>query len=268
MTMRDALLTILRTFVSSCVAIVCLLLSTALILSLGASDAVVVGAVAGGFLLGVGLGLWVTRRMSGLQFPAMGLLALTGAAAAFVVDVPFFGNVQQLRAGEPIVTGLTVAGYAAPGWHIDATRTRDERLSGGRGNKSYGTRRVAPLVPEGWTSDRPVHIWIAGEIRNSGRVLPSHPKFWDEGGGEFVRVAGNSRSGAQLQAGRAAAAHGLSTSEEPVIVTRVPSVRGAIRQQAWALLSAARFPLGAWALMLAIAAGLAVWRNRQAAGAH
>jgi hypothetical protein len=243
--MRASFLIILRTFAAGCVAILALMLST---------DVVVVGAVAGGFLLGVGLGLWVTRRMPGLAFPAMGLMALTGAAAAFVVDVPFFGAVRDLRAGEPVVANLTVAGYVAPTWHIDKTRAHDERLYGGRGNKSYGTRRIAPLVPQ---------VWVAGEIRDSGRVLPSHPKFWDETGGEYVRLVGKDSSGAKLQAGRTAEANGLRAAEEPVVVMRVASVNSAIARQIRTLIGAVCYPLGAWALMLGIAAALVVWRNRR-----
>jgi hypothetical protein len=265
--MRAYFATIVRTFASGFAAIVCLLLGTALILSLGGSAMVVVGAVVAGFFLGVGLGLWAVRRMPGLQFPAMGVLALTGAAAAFVVDVPFFGEVRELRASEPAVTGMTVAGYTAPGWSIDRTRARDERLSGGRGNERYGTRRIAPLVPQGWTPTQPVDVWVKGEIRDSGRVLPSHPKFWGEPGGEFVRLVGNDLSGAQLQAGRTAAEHGLSTADEPVIVMRVESVETAIGQQMRALLGAARFPLLAWTLMLGLAAAVAAWRNRSRIGA-
>jgi hypothetical protein len=259
--MRASFSIILRTFASGCVAILSLLLSAALILSLDTSDVVVVGAVAGSFLLGVGLGLWVTRQMPGLAFPAMGLLALTGAAAAFVVDVPFFGAVRDLRAGEPVVANLTVAGYAAPAWHVDQTRSRDERLSGGRGNQSYGTRRTAPLVPDGWTPAQPVDIWIAGETRDSGRVLPSHPKFWDETGGEYVRLVGKDLSGAKLQVGRTAEANGLRTAEDPVVVMRFPSVNSAIARQIRSLIGAACYPLSAWALMLGIAAALVVWRN-------
>jgi hypothetical protein len=261
--MRASFSIILRTFASGCVAILALMLSAALILSLDTSDVVVVGAVAGGFLLGVSLGLWVTRRMLGLAFPAMGLMALTGAAAAFVVDVPFFGAVRDLRAGEPVVANLTVAGYAAPTWYIDKTRSRDERLSGGRGNKSYGTRRIAPLVPQGWTPAQPVEIWVAGEMRDSGRVLPTHPKFWDEAGGEYVRLVGKDSSGAKLQAGRTAEANGLRAAEEPVVVMRVASVNSAIARQIRTLIGAVCYPLGAWALMLGIAAALVVWRNRR-----
>ena len=262
--MRASFSIILRTFASGCVAILALLLSAALILSLDTSDVVVVGAVAGSFLGGVGLGLWVTRQMPGLAFPAMGLLALTGAAAAFVVDVPFFGAVPDLRAGEPVVANLTVAGYAAPAWHVDQTRSRDERLSGGRGNQSYGTRRIAPLVPDGWTPAQPVDIWIAGEMRDSGRVLPSHPKFWEEPDGEFVRLVGKDLSGAQLQANRAAKKFGLLTAEEPLIVMRVDSVSEAVTNQYWALLRAAKFPLTAWMLLIALAAAVLWWRERPA----
>lgn len=263
MAMRATFSIILRTFASGCVAILTLLLSIALTLSFDTSDIVVVGAVAGGFLVGAGMGLWVTRRMPGLQFPAMGLLALTGAAAAFVVDVPFAGEVRNLPANEPIVANVTVAGYTAPAWHVDTTHARDERLSGGRGNRSYATRRVAPLVPKGWTPAQPVDIWVAGEIRDSGRVLPSHPKFWEEAGGEYVRLVGKDLSGARLQVGRAVAANSLRAAEQPIVVMRVQSVHAAIMRQVRALIGAACYPLGAWTLMLGIAAALVLWRNRR-----
>jgi hypothetical protein len=86
-----------------------------------------------------------------------------------------------------------------------------------------------------------VEVWVSGEIRDSGRIRPSHPQFWKEAGGEFIRLAGNDVSEAQLAAGRAAQKFGLHTALEPLIVMRVPSVEQALVNQYWALARAICF---------------------------
>ena len=253
-----------RIFAAGCVAIAVQMTLCTLLLALAPSAEWVVFGIAGLFLFGVVMGIAVTRAMPGLTFPAMGLLALTGAGPAFVVDVPLAGRVVNLRLTDNIPAGATVAGYTAPGWRIDQSRSLQERLSAGRGNKSYGDRRLAPLVGDGWTPAHPVEVWVAGEMRDSGRVLPSHPKFWEEPDGEFVRLVGKDLSGAQLQANRAAKKFGLLTAEEPLIVMRVDSVSEAVTNQYWALLRAAKFPLTAWMLLIALAAAVLWWRERPA----
>jgi hypothetical protein len=95
-------------------------------------------------------------------------------------------------------------------------------------------------------------------------VTPSHPKFWTEPEGEFVRLVGKDLSGAQLQANRAAKKFGLLTAEEPLIVMRVDSVAGAVTNQYWALIRAARFPLIGWAILIGLAAAIIKWRERPA----
>jgi hypothetical protein len=172
--------------------------------------------------------------------------------------------VLNLRLVDNIPADAAVAGYTAPGWRIDQSRSLQERLSRGRDNRSHGDRILAPLVGEDWTPAHPVEVWVMGEIRDSGRVLPSHPKFWIEPGGEFVRLIGTDVSGAQLQANRAAKKFGLLTAEEPLIVMRVDSVSEAVTNQYWALLRAAKFPLAAWTLLIALAAAVLWWRERPA----
>jgi hypothetical protein len=253
--------TLVSVFIAGCVVIVVQLAIGTLTMGLAPSPEWLIGGVVVGFLLGVPLGIAVTRPLPALTFPAMGLFALTSAAPAFVVNVPLWGGVAELRQADAIPTG--VAGYAGPGWRIDADRSTQERLSAGRGNEGYGHRHMAPLVAAGWTSKQPVAIWVAGETRDSGRVLLWHPKFWTEPGGEFVRMVGNGLSGAQLAAGRAAEKFKLTTAEEPLIVMRVPSVAGAITDQYWALARAARWPFGAWALMIALAAAVIEWHHRR-----
>jgi hypothetical protein len=235
--------TLARIFAAGCVAIAVQMALGAVLLALAPSAEVVVFGIAGIFLFGVVLGIAVTRAMPGLTFPAMGLLALTGVGPTFVVDVPLAGRVVNLRLVDDIPANFGVAGYTAPGWRIDQRRSLQERLSRGRGNKSHGDRVLAPLVGDGWTPAHPVEVWVIGDIRDSGRVLPSHPKFWAEPGGEFVRLVGTDVSGAQMHANRTARKFGLLTAEEPLIVMRVDSVAGAVANQHWALVRAARFPL-------------------------
>jgi hypothetical protein len=256
--------TLPRIFAAGALAIAVQMTLGTLLLALAPSAEMLVFGIGGIFLFGVVLGIAVTRAMPGLTFPAMGLLALTGVGPSFVVDVPLWGRVVNLRLVDDIPADSTVAGYAAPGWRIDGGRSLQERLSSGRGNKSYGDRTLAPLVGDGWTPAHPVEVWVAGEMRDSGRVLPSHPKFWTEPAGEFVRLIGTDVSGAQLQANRAAKKFGLLTAEEPLIVMRVDSVAEAVTNQYWALLRAAKFPLAAWTLLIALAAAVLWWRERPA----
>jgi hypothetical protein len=267
---------LLRIFTVGTIAIAVQMVLGTVLLALAPEPTWIVFGIAALFLFGVPLGIAVTRPMPALTFPAMGLLALTGVGPAFVVDVPLVGRVVNLRLVDKIpaghrqaerrrpLDGYGVAGYTAPGWRIDGSRALQERLSSGRGNKSYGDRRLAPLVGDGWTPAHPVEVWVAGEIRDSGRVLPSHPKFWAEPGGEFARLVGKDMSGAQLQANRAAKKFGLLAAEEPLIVMRVDSVAGAVTNQYWALLKAARFPIIGWTLMIGLALAIIRWRERPA----
>lgn len=205
------------------------------------------------FLLGVPLGIFATRTARGLAFPAMCLFALSGVAPVFVVNVPFFGEVVNLRQVDDIPSGWNIAGYTAPGWRIDEDRSMQERLTAGRKSTPYGLRRMAPLVGDGWTPAHPVEVWVMGETRDSGRTPLWHPKFWREPGGEYVRLVGEHVSGAQLQAQRAAAQFGLKTSEEPLIVMRVASIASASSAQYLSLAKSVVFPLGAWAAIIGLA---------------
>lgn len=217
--------------------------------------------IAGVFLLGVPLGLMATRMARGLAFPAICLFALTGVAPVFVVKIPLFGRVQNLRQVDDIPSGASIAGYVAPHWRIDEARGTQESLTASRG-KAYGLRRIAPLVGDGWTPAHPVEVWVVGEIRDSGRVLPWHPKFWRAPGGEYVRLVGAEISGAQRQAQRAAAAFKLTTTEDPLLVMRVDSVAQAMRDQYASLARTLVFPLGAWAALIGLAALYERWRTR------
>ena len=216
------------------------------------------------FLMGVPLGKWITRLLPGLTIPAIGLLALTGIAPAFVIDVPLWGRVVNLQDVHDVPTAVGISGYVAPGWRIDVERASDERLTSGRG-KAYGYRRLAPLVSHDWTPNHPVEVWVSGEIRDSGRILPSHPQFWKEAGGEFIRLVGNDVSVAQLAAGRAAQKFGLHMALEPLIVMRVPSVEQALVNQYWALARTICFPLAIWTLFIGIAAAVLKWREARPA---
>ena len=256
MAMARSYSTLLHVFAAGCVAIVSQMALCALLIALAPSSGWIVAAVGLGFLLGVPLGIGTMQALPALTFPIIGLLALTGIAPAFVVDVPLWGRVVNLQQVSGIEAGSNIAGFVASGWRIDESAALEERISAGRGNKSYGSRRMAPLVDGGWTPERPVEIWVAGETRDSGRILPSHPKFWSEPNGEFVRLVGKDVSGAQLAAGRAAQKFGLRTAEEPLIVMRVPSISAALANQYWALLRAARFPFAAWIVLVGIAAAI------------
>jgi hypothetical protein len=219
--------------------------------------------IAGLFLLGVPLGVFATRWAPGLGFPAICLFALTGVIPVFVVDVPLYGRVVEMRQSDDIPLDARVAGYAAPGWRIDDDRSTQERLTAGRGNRPYGLRRIAPLVRDGWTPADPVAVWVMGETRDSGRVLAWHPKFWRGPAGEYVRLVGRDVSGAQLQALRTAQQFGLRTSEEPLVVMRVDSVAGVLRAQRIALIRALVYPLGLWSAIIGLALAFHLWRARR-----
>lgn len=215
------------------------------------------------FLTGVPLGFWITRLLPPLMFPAIGLLALIGVVPALVVDVPLWGGVASFQDTHDVPVDTGVAGYLVSGWHIDVERASDERLTTGRG-KSYGSRRLAPLVSSDWTPARPVEVWVSGETRDSGRILPSHPQFWNEPGGEFIRVVGNDVAMARLAAGRAARKFGLYTAQQPLIVMRVASVRQALTDQYWALARAIGVAAAIWALFMGVAAVVLTWREGRA----
>jgi hypothetical protein len=246
----------------------CLLAGAAAILlqltlgTLVVAYAPIVPSIALVFLLGLPLAIWITRSRPGLFLPAVAIMTLTGVLPAFVVDAPVWGRTVNLRLVDDIPAGPGIAGYTAPHWRVATEYTFDARMSGGRGNRSYGTRRLAPLVGDGWRPELPIEVWVAGEIRDSGRVLASHPQFWDEPGGEYVRFVGVAVSSAQILARDAARKYGLKTSDAPLIVVRAPSVAGAITDQYLAIARAASRPLLAWAFCILIAAGLSKWRER------
>jgi hypothetical protein len=217
--------------------------------------------IAGVFLLGVPLGIFVTRTARGLAFPAMCLFALTGVTPVFVIDVPLYGRIVNLRQVDDIPADARVAGYTAPGWRIDVDRARQEPLTA-KGGKAYGLRRIAPLVGDGWTPAHPVEVWVMGETRNSGRILPSHPKYWQAPGGEYARLVGQNISGAQLQAQRTAEQFSLKTSQEPLVVMRVDSVAATLKGQYLSLARALVFPLGAWAGVIGLAVAYQWMRAR------
>jgi hypothetical protein len=213
------------------------------------------------FLAGVPLGLTTARTLPALTFPAMCLIALSVTGPALVVDVPLYGRVVRLAGVDAIPAHAGIAGYDATGWRIETGRSHDERLSAGRGKRPYATRRLAPLVGAGWTSLHPVEAWVAGEIRDSGRVTYAHPQFWQENGGEFIRFTGNKLQGAQFQALRAAEKLGLKTGAEPLIVIRAPSASHAISHQYALLARSAAIPAAVW-LAFVLLAGLIIDRRR------
>ncbi|MBR1268596.1 hypothetical protein JQ629_13835 [Bradyrhizobium sp. AUGA SZCCT0222] len=223
----------------------------------------VVPWIMGVFLLGLPLAIGVTRSRPGLCMPAVAIMTLTGVSPAFVVDAPLWGRTVNLRLVDDIPEGVGVAGYAAPRWRIATEFAGEARMSGGRGSKGYGTRRLAPLVGEGWRPELPVEVWVAGEVRDSGRVLASHPQFWNESGGEYVRFVGVAVSGAQIIARDAAKKLGLKTLDEPLIVTRAPSVAGALAEQYRAIARTAAVPLLGWAFCILLAAGFSKWREQR-----
>ncbi|MBR1214486.1 hypothetical protein [Bradyrhizobium sp. JYMT SZCCT0180] len=247
----------------------CLLAGTAAILfqlalgTLVVAYTPVVPWIAGVFLFGLPLAIGITRSRPGLLMPAVAIMTLTGVSPVFVVDAPLWGRTVNLRLVDDIPEGVGVAGYTAPRWRVAGEFAGEARLSGGRGSKSYGTRRLAPLVGDGWRPELPVEVWVAGEIRDSGRILASHPQFWNEAGGEYVRFVGVGVSGAQIIARDAATKFGLKTLDEPLIVTRAPSVAGALAEQYRAIARTAAVPLLGWAVCILLAAGFSKWREQR-----
>ena len=125
--------TLVHVFAAGCAAIVIQMALCALLIALAPSPEWIVAAVAFSFLLGVPLGVGVTRALHGLTFPTIGLLALSGIASAFVIDVPLWGRVVELNAEAGAQVDPGAAGYVAPGWRIDESAALEERISSGRG---------------------------------------------------------------------------------------------------------------------------------------
>lgn len=215
--------------------------------------------IAACFLLGVPLGLYVGRAVPGLAFPAMCILALSGAAPVFVVDTPFWGSVVKLRLADDIPAHAGIAGCEAQNWRIDTSRTYEEVLTAGRGKRRYAIRRFAPLVGEGWTPVHPVEIWVIGEIRDSGRITARHPQFWPVSGGDFARLVGNDREGAEFGAMRAAKALGLTTAPSPLVVLNVRSIPAAQVQQ---FIDLGKIVLTAGAILLLLVVLAEFWLRR------
>jgi hypothetical protein len=249
--------TLVRIFLFGCVGV---FFQVAVGAALMSSTLPAVICIAANFLLGVPLGVWITRRLPGLTFPAMCLLAMTASIPAFIVDVPLWGQAANLSKSSAVPTDAAVAGYLAPGWRIDMERASDEILTLRRGHR-YGTRRLAPLVGETWTEGKPVELWVAGETRDSGKMLFSNPQFWNQQGGEFVRLVGTDLSVAQHQAGRAADTFGLLTSSKPVIVMRASSVADAIAAQYAELARSIQIPMTIWTILIGITAIVIKFRS-------
>ena len=152
-----------------------------LLLGLAPSPDWVVFGIAAIFLFGVPLGIAVARPIPALTFPAMGLLALTGVGPAFVVDVPLAGRVVNLRLVDSIPAGARCRGLH----RARLAHRRQPRLAGAplRRTRQQELRRPQGSRRSSATAGRPRIRSRCGSREkpaNSGRVLPSHPKFWAE----------------------------------------------------------------------------------------
>ena len=70
--------------------------------------------------------------------------------------------------------------------------------------QEFGTRRLAPLAGDGWRPELPVESGSRAKSGIPDALSPSHPQFWNEPGGEYVRFVGVAVSGAQIVARDAA----------------------------------------------------------------
>lgn len=206
------------------------------------------------FILGMPLGIAVTRSRSELTYPAMGFLALIVLVPAMRIDIPLSGKVIDRLRVDDMTSALNAAGFIASDWRIATEYSIEENMTAGRSNSSYGQRRIAPLVDSGWTPDRPIEVWVVAESLNSGETLPWHPTQWSTFNAEYVRRAGCRVSGSQLGAKRAATKYNLKSVPNPLIVLKVPSVVQAQLRQYKLLALSCLMASAIWALMIAFVA--------------
>ena len=196
--------------------------------------------------------------------PAVAIMTLTGVSPDFVVEHPLWGRTVNLRLVDDIPAGPGVAGYTAPGWRVateyaaGCTHEQRSRQQGLRHppSRAAGRRRLATGASGrglGGRRDPGLRTHPSPRTRNSGPRRAA----------SYVRFVGIAVTGAQIIARDAAKKSGLKTSDEPLIVTRAPSVAGAIADQYRAIARAASVPLLAWTLCILIAAGLSKWQERR-----
>ena len=203
------------------------------------------------FLAAVPFGYWVARRTPAAAWPGMMAMSLVSMCALFIVDTPLFGEVRELRAGEPVPAGATIAGYRAPDWRIETALAEPMELWAK--NRRYGDRLLAPLVPPDWARPAPAPLWADAHATTSGRIGPYHPLRWNRGG-EYVRAVGLERVNAAIGVERAIGRLGLRAAGEPVIVHRVDSIAAMQNAQLRKLSLAATILVGLWGACLALTA--------------
>lgn len=217
-----------------------------------------------GLLSGLALGYWVARPWPGLRRWAITAMTLAGLTGGMTVEVPPWGEAVELRGAGELPRGQEIAGYRLPDWRIRTDRAFDEPLTASKSTRIRGHRRIAPLVPPGWTPEQPVTVWVVGETSITGRMVPNHPDFWRRPG-EFVRVIGREAFVAEATARRATPLLELRAAASPLIVRWVGSVEHAVATQRRVLFGAVALWLAVWLLSIPLACGLSRWRERRAA---
>jgi hypothetical protein len=203
------------------------------------------------FLAAVPFAYWIAPRAPAAAWPGMMVMATVSMCALFIVDTPLFGEIRDLRAGEPAPAGVMIAGYRAPDWRIEAGLA--EHMELWTKKRRYGDRLLAPLVAPGWAQPAPVALWVDGQATNSGRIGPYHPMRWNRGG-DYVRAVGLERYNATIGVERAIARLGLPADAAPVIVHRVDSIAAMQAAQLRKLALAAAILVGLWGAALALTA--------------
>lgn len=178
--------------------------------------------------------------------PILVLCALTAGAVGIWTDAIPAGRIVNLSGLSAAPTDFDVAGYAAPGWHIEMTRAAESRITGRRG-RTVGTRTVAPLVGPTWSPKDRISVWVAGYAYPSHTIGPYHPAHWTQPG-EYQRLVGADFGQARDAADRAAAAQGLINTADPILVMRVDDVRQAMFATAAKLMEILTTLLALWLL--------------------
>jgi hypothetical protein len=180
------------------------------------------------FLAGLAPAAIFSRRCPAAAVAILFIAAFPTMAILWQLHVAPFGEIITLTGVGQIAPDRGAAGYGAPGWRIDAAHEAESEIRIRRG--SVGVRMVAPLTAPSWTPDVPIVIWVVGYSYKSGKIGPTHPAHWSEPG-EYARVVGSDLLQAQDAALHAAAAQGLSSVAEPIIVVHVDDASEAERAQ-------------------------------------
>jgi hypothetical protein len=171
-------------------------------------------AIFAAITVGLNVGLWAGRD-SGLGTLAGALLMpLVGLMIALWSDVQLIGPTS----GPIALADIGRHAYAARLRFTDArvatefTAVADARRLNGA--SASGAWRVAPIVPQSWTSEDPVPAWAVAAVSGYGPLDFRTPRSWQQNYRAAVRYVPTAFSPAHTAVERAIARYGLTASPQ------------------------------------------------------